>query len=34
MASLYFPDPGLLQSLPLNRAAYSDRTAWIMASLA
>lgn len=31
MADKYFRDPGLLDHLPLTRAAYSDRTAWILA---
>lgn len=33
MTSIYFPNPDLLQKLPLTRAAYSHRTAWILASL-
>jgi hypothetical protein len=33
MASSYFPIPELLIHPPLKRAAYSDRTAWILASL-
>lgn len=33
MTSTYFPNPGLLQNLPLSRAAYSHRTAWILAAI-
>ena len=33
MPSLYFPNPALLQNLPLCRAAYSNRTAWILAAI-
>lgn len=33
MTSTYFPNPELLHNLPLSRAAFSHRTAWIMASL-
>ena len=33
-AKRYFEDRGLLLSPPLKRAAYSDRMAWIMASMA
>lgn len=33
MTSIYFPNPGLLQNLPLSRAAYSNRTAWILAAI-
>lgn len=33
MSSIYFPDTNLLASLPLSRAAYSDRTAWILAAI-
>ncbi|MFY0678686.1 MAG: DUF2974 domain-containing protein [Neptuniibacter sp.] len=29
----YFSDPSLISSLPVKRAAYSDRTAWMMAEL-
>lgn len=33
MTSSYFPNPQLLQNLPLSRAAYSHRTAWILAAI-
>lgn len=33
MTSIYFPKPELLQNLPLSRAAYSNRTAWILAAI-
>jgi pimeloyl-ACP methyl ester carboxylesterase len=33
MTSIYFPKPELLQNLPLSRAAFSNRTAWIMAAI-
>lgn len=33
-AENYFKDQDLLLNLPVQRAAYSDRTAWIMASMA
>jgi len=34
LAGRYFEDRGLLLAPPLKRAAYSDRMAWIMASMA
>ena len=33
MPSIYFPNTALLQNLPLSRAAYSHRTAWILAAM-
>lgn len=33
MPSSYFPNAQLLQNLPINRAAYSHRTAWILAAI-
>ena len=33
MTSSYFPNPQLLQNLPLSRAAYSNRTAWILSTI-
>ncbi|KEF43153.1 MAG: lipase [Cyanobium sp. CACIAM 14] len=29
----YFSDPGLIRQVPILRAAYSDRTAWILAEI-
>lgn len=33
MTPSYFPNTQLLQNLPLSRAAYSNRTAWILATI-
>jgi hypothetical protein len=33
MASIVFPNPALLQNLPLSRAADSNCTAWILATI-
>jgi hypothetical protein len=30
---VYFPDAKLVKAPPIKRAAYSDRTAWIMAEI-